>query len=875
MAGHQIGTTSVISLGGGSAQRHVVNIGGYWYVFGATSLTDLSYWSSPDGVTWAAAASFATTAAWATCSVWYDGTYIHVCWAVESNNNALFYRRGTASAGVITWSAAAQTVLAGAASNIYYQPKIICDADGTPFIAYSKANAGAGVYDPYLCWSTTTDGTWTQSADSPVLLGTTGAKGRPLIAAGTSLVGIAYSAAWPADAVATFKTYNKGTGALSAGVTSTFAWEEIGLGSAVAAGDVMYVAAYAAGYIGLLGTNITAGTLALDPEELPVNLGSVRQYAHLAVDSSDLYLYYGLPNNQAARGWTSLDLYEKRRSSSGVWAVAKVVASVAWTSDEHFSVSYQTAAYSGGTTKHVGILALDPVTTLWWASDPMMSGRYRYLVDWDNTGTWGDEAKDISAKVKRCSISYGRNEDMSAAEVGTARIVLADISGDYVPGYASSSIVSAYGGIYPGRTVMIEGSISGCIYTLWRGVLDDCLPDPGKHSKQATLMCVDGFDQLKRTNIRTALAANAYSGGTSGQIVAALDAAAWSVSLREIDSNVTDDYAYVYAEDEPCLDFLQKLENSEFGRCYMGNDGKVHWEDRQYRLEQARCVSTQYSITEDIYTEIEPTASLKSVKNHIILRGQPKTIAAAMSQIWELTENATNSGSPVIEVSGTVSYLAEYADSNGNKNIAGAVAVLASGDYQGANTPGQSGAYAAAGDRTADIGVSTAVYAASAKVQLTNKGSTALYLTMCRLRGKIYTDQAPVAIEIEDTSSELAYKRQSETVELPYYQSVGVMQGIAQHRLAQQKEPTPGFTVTLNNTNADIWAQMMARTISDRVTLQSPAFRISGDYFIEHVEHQITEAGKWHETRWLLSKADQTNYGVWDLGIWDVSRWAY
>lgn len=501
-----------------------------------------------------------------------------------------------------------------------------------------------------------------------------------------------------------------------------------------------------------------------------------------------------------------------------------------------------------------------------------MDNIYTVKVDFNKDGTYLSSYEDITSDIQNIHISYGRDEDMGRAQPAEIRITVADPNGKYIPGNLSSVIVNTYGNIYPGCGVQIDALLSGTTYRLYTATLDDVLPEPDKSRKKASLPCVDGQDYLVRTPISTPLTENAYAGGTSGLINLILNQAGWPAAKRVIATRNLDQYPAFFVDQTPALDVTQDIEKSEGAFGYIGISGEFNWEDRYTRLMDTRCTSSQWTCTKSKHVKVEPLYSLKSVINDIVITVQPRTKQAS-SIIWELADNASNSNSPIIYPGQTKEYIAEFAASGGQTNIAGDVQVVASGYYAGNTQAGGGGS-----DRTSGyLSVSTTIFAASAKLQVKNIGSSPVYLTQLQVEGRPYVDDAPLRIQQQDSSSQLAYRRSPyPSINLPYYQNVTVAQSWAQYLIATKKEPIPRYKVTLRNADGEIWQQMLARKVSDRIGLQNSDYNISGEFYIEKVTHDITECGKWHETEWIVSRADNQQYWVWDTSRWNSTTiWGY
>jgi hypothetical protein len=488
--------------------------------------------------------------------------------------------------------------------------------------------------------------------------------------------------------------------------------------------------------------------------------------------------------------------------------------------------------------------------------------------DWDGDGDFDAAGEDISDQVKSFVVEYGRDEWLEDAMVGTAQITLHDTSGTYLSYNTSSQIVANFGGIYPGRRVRIRVT-KNSNYWLFNGFLDDCLPNPKKGIWEATLKCVDGMEQLKNVHISTGIKENVYSGGNSGIVHLALDQAGWPWCNRNVDTNENDSYSLIYVDDKQCLNFLNELAQSEFAFTYVDNYGDLCWEDRYYRLLTARSVSSQWVCSEDKYINIEPTNSLKSIMNKIVIKVQPRRATTGLSSIWALTENASSNNSISITAGETKTFWASYqAEDNQEANIAKDVQAptSTSGDYTGNAAQDGTGT-----DMTANLSVSTTVFAASALVRVKNTHATdSVYLTKLRLRGNIYKNDPPVKVIQEDTSSQALYSMGVPRVwerELPYFQGYDVVEGMALNLLTAKCEPSKGFTVQLINKTDEIYTQILDRHVSDKVTLQNTDYLISGDFYIEKVRWEMEkgQGGKIMRAEWRLLDAASIGGVFWIL----------
>ena len=91
----------------------------------------------------------------------------------------------------------------------------------------------------------------------------------------------------------------------------------------------------------------------------------------------------------------------------------------------------------------------------------------------------------------------------------------------------------------------------------------------------------------------------------------------------------------------------------------------------------------------------------------------------------------------------------------------------------------------------------------------------------------------------------------------------------------EQDRPVIGI---VGNASATLMTQVLARDLSDRVTITDAGARtgINAAFHIERIEHQISDGGTLHTVRWQLSPADASGFWALDVSLLDTStRLAY
>jgi hypothetical protein len=167
-------------------------------------------------------------------------------------------------------------------------------------------------------------------------------------------------------------------------------------------------------------------------------------------------------------------------------------------------------------------------------------------------------------------------------------------------------------------------------------------------------------------------------------------------------------------------------------------------------------------------------------------------------------------------------------------------------------------------DTTSLLSVSTSKFAQAIKYEVYNTASMSVFLTLLRGTGTYYDPQTTLTKRSEDTvSSQVEYQRRTLTLEGKYMADADEAQDICDVALARYKEPQGEISITVLGSSSTLLAQILTRQISDRVTVQNTKLGLDADYFINHMEHEITDGGKMHKVTYRLSEA--TNEDFWVL----------
>lgn len=216
----------------------------------------------------------------------------------------------------------------------------------------------------------------------------------------------------------------------------------------------------------------------------------------------------------------------------------------------------------------------------------------------------GAPETDIASYVRSISIKHGRQFELDRHEAGTATIVLTNNDRRFDPEYAAGAYSPD---VIPMKWMSVDVQDTGAVWqTLLRGHVESWRQSYSGNGKDAvvTVTVCDGLRFLSTQRITTTVA-SALSGS---QLTAVLDAAGWPLSMRSLD--VGDSTLQAHAvDDEPTLDVINRIVESEGGVFYAGYGGSLRFRSRSNYMKDATStgilVTDAPSAVSDVeYTEI-------------------------------------------------------------------------------------------------------------------------------------------------------------------------------------------------------------------------------------------------------------------------------
>jgi hypothetical protein len=477
---------------------------------------------------------------------------------------------------------------------------------------------------------------------------------------------------------------------------------------------------------------------------------------------------------------------------------------------------------------------------------------YDLRIDWANNDSFTDTGDDVTSRVlgrEPVSISYGRESQRSSSQVqpGQASFALNNISREYSPENGSSPLA---GNILPARPVRIQATHLSNTYTLFRGHTDNFDVIPERLERAVKVTCLDLFAKFREATISTDL----YFSITTGQAIGyILDAIGWPAADRDLDNGATT-IRWWWEEGTDAFQALERVVNSEGlpALVTVDADGKFVFRDRHHRLTRTASKTSQATFR-DAGAEPKFSAPLvydqgwRDVINSVTLSVDERVPDGELSNVFE-TERIYS-----VSDGQTLPIRAESSD-----------------PFTGAVVPEEDTDYALrSGTITLTLSRTTG---SSATIFVKAIGGSAIIDGM-RLRAYPVRVASTFQVHAEDSTSIDRYGRRSYSQDAPWA-GIHDAEAIAQIILAHRAERLPVVTFRVVNGNDTRLTQQLSRDLSDRVTIVDAETGLSDEFFIERIEHTISEAGRFHETVFGCEKVPSQPTDVFklDVGQLDVNR---
>ncbi len=304
---------------------------------------------------------------------------------------------------------------------------------------------------------------------------------------------------------------------------------------------------------------------------------------------------------------------------------------------------------------------------------------------------------------------------------------------------------------------------------------------------------------------------------------------------------------------------LADLAEEENGRIYVDGRGYFRLEAADHRLSGSHAASRatlrDTSETGAYFSDLDWDEGSEGVENSVTFRYR-QAVSQGAQEIWRLRDV------PAIPPGESRDFLAE---SGGYDAVDGIRVPVAATGYTANSRSGGDG-----DDLTASITVTlphvTGGALASASdnyvgrgtvVRVTNNHATAAaYITLLTLTAnRAYQAPDPTSYQAESAASQAVHGLRTHTVDCRFIDHYEAARASAEARLSHRSRPRARLALTIPAGSNDNLAQIVQRSLSDRVAVASGNPVINADFFIEGMELKATARTGQLTARWLLQEA--------------------
>lgn len=475
----------------------------------------------------------------------------------------------------------------------------------------------------------------------------------------------------------------------------------------------------------------------------------------------------------------------------------------------------------------------------------MDTATYRYFVDWNNDGDFGDSNENISAYVLSSSWRSGRRTDVDYDTAGSCSLVL-DNSTSIFSSFNSSSPL--YGKILPNLRVKVTMQIgAGSEVTMWLGRLESIVPAvnlaPDTSINTAELTAYGILAQFTEGEVDVPLQEDITTGAALGEI---LDGDSWPAGDRAIDTGQSTLSKWWVKNGSSRLQAMRELQDAEFGRLREGKDGKLVFDGRQ------AIFTTPHDTPQATYGtgslnlwNLKQEDSLPGIFNSF--RGQVRTFNHSEDVPLVVLADVPNSqgGTPLIIPAGTGSPVVptaltvwiELPDDSPYISVYDWTTV----DYEANTATDGSG-----NDITAGVSAVKTEYGPRLKIEFSNANLSDAHLIVLRAHGIAVVEGDPIPIRSDDSTSQSKYRNREYPNPSQWLTDPTDAQTEADYIVSTHKDPRPRLIFEVKgNYNAAHLTEVQARENGDRIHVTAGSafgLYVDEDFIIDSLAHSVDDA---------------------------------
>lgn len=470
---------------------------------------------------------------------------------------------------------------------------------------------------------------------------------------------------------------------------------------------------------------------------------------------------------------------------------------------------------------------------------------YTLAIDWSRAGTFAGTLEDVSSYVLDSSdvtAEYGRDGPQAEGQAGAGKLIFAleNDGREFSPENTSSPIT---GKVLPGCKVRLDKLHLGVLYPLFVGVLDGLDVSTTAPARDVSITALDGWGQPGAEKLSTPL----YSGIRTGTAIdLVLDAIGWTGG-RDLDAGASV-LPWWWEEGTDAASAVERLVDAEGPPALAYVEGGTFvFRDRHHRITRAASTVTNGLFTHIIPAGSGPGGDFKVLKDTFVYDHGLRSIANAAT--FSITQRAPG---PVTEIWSTDTPITLAA----GETLA--IEIQATDPFMGAIAP------VLDVDYTMPFGtITTSLSRTSGQSALLTitAGGVAAQVDRIGVRATPVSVARTVKVTEEDTSSIGTYGRQAWPRSLPFanaYDAQAIAQRIVSTYATNRPRVTFEIAYALNSVDESYLTQILARKVSDRITVRNDAVGINRDFIIEHKSHSIRKLGLIHKMRLTCEVTEPT-----------------
>lgn len=506
-------------------------------------------------------------------------------------------------------------------------------------------------------------------------------------------------------------------------------------------------------------------------------------------------------------------------------------------------------------------------------------------IDWDDNGDYADTYDEVTADVRVSpSLSVQRGKDSSRARAYPA-VPAADFELDNVERLYSAENAGSdlYQLVIPDRPIKIEATYGpvtnydepGVGYDEgipWdglrtRGILTGLIEEPrqlpARQKRAVGISALGSMARLRGVTVSTPLYTSIRTDTAFGYL---LDAAGWPAGDRVISTGDTT-LSYWWLDSANAWDAAVALLEAEGAGAslYEDGQGRIHFENRNYRLTTTRSTTSQATYDETItgatdlgFTDFSYEPNWREVYNSITLNLKSRAVGST-AKVWEY--------GAVLSLAANETKIV-YAELRGEDPVSSYTNLTVTTDY--VVTAGSLVSVTTAWP-SANLGMFTFVAGASgATVAGPASATTGPQARAARL-------SETSSQRITQTVSGSTLLSSTRTLDLTptsgVIHSAAGAQSLVDAAVTYYRDPRPTISIGLAGSSVAMAQECCDREISDRITIQESQTGFEGDVWIEQIIWRL-DSGALIRAGFVCSRVlDAATPALWDTGLWDTDVW--